>query len=858
VNAVNVPEIERTLRLLVSEGDTFEIRALGSERGREVTLSGYFTDPVKAATAIAQSCRGMVGIYTTLNPVRPELLARCANRIAPAKKNGTTSDHHVIRRSRLLIDIDGVPVAGISASDEEHEAALNLAAEIEDELAQRGWPRPLRGDSGNGAHLDYAIDLPADDSGLVERVLHAANARWGSTLKTSNGDVTLKIDTSNKNPARITKIFGTPARKGDDIPGRPHRMSKIVAAPERLDVVSREQLEAFASEFGPTQARTDDRKRTTNQSLKTLDVQDWLTKHGIQVRSVNHNWIGKQGNGTCYELEECPQNSDHNRGEAYVLQHSSGAISAGCQHQSCQWDWAWFKEKYQPKSERKTDDISRARARKKQPTELIEIPATFSRQNGQLDLRHAGLGPEGGYRCTDLGNARRFADMHGNRMRYVHAWGQWLTWDGKRWKRDNVGSDVEAAKQVTAQVCMDAARCMMSAAQQVANGDATPVAPTAAEALVKWGTESSKASRINAMLAMAKSERELAAQGSQFDQDLWALNVANGTIDLKSGEIRPHRQADMITRLAATEYDPEAEAPHWERFLLKMIPDEEVRTWLQRFAGYSLTGNVGEQCLAFCYGTGANGKSVFLDVVLKILGDYALRAAPDLVLAKLGEAHPTELADLEGRRFVVCSEIDEGKQWNEGLIKRITGDATITARRMREDFFTFAATHKLWIAANNKPRVRGTDHGIWRRMKLVPWLVTITDEEKDKELATWLVEDEGPGILAWLVRGCLEWQSKGLIEPEAIRKATAEYRMAEDVIGRWIEDRCDLHEHKWMATTGLYENYAKWCEEEGEGQPWKRKNWKKALEQRGFHEGKNPTGTARAIIGMALRERLQW
>lgn len=348
MNVVNVQEVERTLRLLVAEGSTFEIRALGNDRGRDITLSGFFTDPGKAAHEIGKSCSGMVGIYTTLNPVRPELYYRCADRIVPAKKGGTTSDHNVVRRARLLIDIDGVPVAGISASDLEHQAALDLAVEIETDLMRRGWPQPLRGDSGNGAHLDFAIDLPADDESLklVESVLNAAQKRWGTTL----GGVTLKIDATNKNAARITKIFGTPARKGDDLPGRPHRMSRILCAPERLDVVTREQLEAFAAEFAPQgqptrPPQTQQRTNGTHQPLKTLDVSEWLAKNGLDVKSQSA-WSGSSGPGTCYELAVCPRDSDHNRGEAYVVQHNSGAISAGCQHNSCTWDWAFLRGLY--------------------------------------------------------------------------------------------------------------------------------------------------------------------------------------------------------------------------------------------------------------------------------------------------------------------------------------------------------------------------------------------------------------------------------------------------------------------------------------------------------------------------------
>lgn len=586
-----------------------------------------------------------------------------------------------------------------------------------------------------------------------------------------------------------------------------------------------------------------------------------LTYPGAKVLSM-------RGGGTRWDIT-CPWEGEHSSSSPRDTMVSAGADGKPgfhCLHDHCshrgwtefrkfhQPDWVPFNERPAPPVAQTpyVDDLSRARSKRlAAESPLWEQKASNLGASPQLPLRHAGVGPAGGYLCTDLGNARRFADAHCHGMRYVHAWSQWIVWDGKRWHRDNAGAETQAAKQITARILLEGAQAMASAAAAINAGGS--VGPSGAESLQKWGYESSKQGRINAMVSLARSEPEIVASHSAFDKDPWSLNVQNGTVDLRTGELSKHRQSDMLTKIAAVDYDPAAQCPEWERFLYRVMPDPAVTDWLQRMAGYSLTGDVGEQCLAFCFGDGANGKSVFLDVVLKILGDYALRAAPDLVLAKVGEAHPTELADLEGRRFVVCSEIDQGRQWNEGLIKRITGDATITARRMREDFFTFQATHKLFIAANTKPRVRGTDNGIWRRMKLVPWPVKIPKQEQDKGLANWLAEHEGPGILAWLVRGCLAWQNRGLEEPDAIRKATAEYRMAEDVLGRWIEERCELTETGWHATKDLYEDYAKWCEEEGEGKPWRRLHWKRSLEERGFHEGRPGSGTVRALMGIRLR-----
>lgn len=337
-------EIERSIRLLVEPGSTFEVRALGKQRGREVTLAGYFTDPAIAARAIAKvdAAGEMTAIYATLNPVRPELRARCADRLDVAGKGGTTGDQHIVKRTRLLVDVDGAPVSGVSTSDEEHAAAIALAQEIAGELSERGWPDPLRGDSGNGAHLVYAIDLPVECDDLVGRVLDAAQARWGCTV----GNVTLKVDGKNRNPARITKLFGTVARKGDDTPDRPHRRSRILAAPEKLEVVTLDQLTSFVEQFTPAkQVTARPATRPTGPApLPTLDLRAWLSKFGLQIKNES-DWQG----GTMFELDECPANSDHTHGEAWVAQFPSGAIDAGCHHESCKHvTWAWLREKYEP------------------------------------------------------------------------------------------------------------------------------------------------------------------------------------------------------------------------------------------------------------------------------------------------------------------------------------------------------------------------------------------------------------------------------------------------------------------------------------------------------------------------------
>lgn len=334
---VDVAEVMRSLSLLVVPGATFEIRALGTDRGRRVVRSGYFTDPSVAAEHIARVAASSHGVYATLNTVLPELRARRADRIDVADKGETTGDQHVVSRTRLLIDIDAVRPSGISASDREHDAALSLAAEVADELDACGWPSPLRGDSGNGAHLVYAIDLPVDDGGLVARVLEAAQSRWGCSVD----GIALKIDTTVANPSRITKLFGTRTRKGDDVQERPHRMARIVRAPDALDVVTREQLEMFAATHAPVAPPV--KPSATSRTGQPFDVSGWLSRHGIVT---SEQFTGGDGR-TIWVLDVCPFNADHARGEAHVHQLVDGMLGAACKHESCTWGWHELRERFE-------------------------------------------------------------------------------------------------------------------------------------------------------------------------------------------------------------------------------------------------------------------------------------------------------------------------------------------------------------------------------------------------------------------------------------------------------------------------------------------------------------------------------
>lgn len=400
---------------------------------------------------------------------------------------------------------------------------------------------------------------------------------------------------------------------------------------------------------------------------------------------------------------------------------------------------------------------------------------------------------------TDAGNAELFATAYQERLRWVPNWASWVEYDGTRWRK------VPTEHVVT--LAVPIARRFMEQAVKASDSQVR-------KEFSKHALKSESAEKLRAMVSLARGL--LLEADSEFDNDPFLFNAQNGTINLRTGELRPHEPDDLLSKIAPVVYDLEATCTRWEAFVEWALPDTEVRTWVQRFLGYCLTGDVGEQIVTFFHGGGDNGKSTMLEVFMAVMGDYARAGAPDLLVAKQhgGDDHPTAIADLQGARSVVCQEVEAGRRWSEVTLKRLTGGDTITARWMRGDFFHFLPTHKLIVAANHKPVVRNQDHAIWRRIRLVPFLSQIEEEKKDKGLKETLLE-EAPGILRWAVDGCLAWQQGGLGKPKAIDDATTKYRESQDVLGHFIGEECELNANFSEPRSAVYKRYAAWCERLG-------------------------------------------
>lgn len=430
---------------------------------------------------------------------------------------------------------------------------------------------------------------------------------------------------------------------------------------------------------------------------------------------------------------------------------------------------------------------------------------------------------------TDIANAKRLIDKHSRDLRYTPERG-WLAWDGRRWAVDEKSLRVLGYAKRTALEIFDEVK------------DAED-----RDRLYKHAKRSQSKNAIQAMEWLARSEAP--ASITQFDADPWLLNVENGTLDLRTGELRAHQHADLITKLAPVEYDREADCPTWRATLERIFAsDGDIIEYLRRLVGYGLTGLSVEQVIHFMHGMGANGKSTVSELVQEMLGDYATVCSPDLIMARRHGGIPNDVARLRGVRLAMMNETGQGARFDEAKLKDLTGGDRLTARFLHAEFFDFRPTHKLIIRGNHKPAITGTDEGIWRRLRLIPFNVVIPTEDRDPYLLDKL-RAELPGVLRWAVEGCLSWQRDGLKPPAAVLAAVSTYRDEADTLGRFIAESCTVRNLAQVKASAFQRAYATFCRDADE-RPIPSKDLPAELERRGFHYQR--TNTARLYLGLEL------
>jgi putative DNA primase/helicase len=440
------------------------------------------------------------------------------------------------------------------------------------------------------------------------------------------------------------------------------------------------------------------------------------------------------------------------------------------------------------------------------------------------------------YPRNDSERAARFVELFADDLRYVQAWDKWLLWDGFRWVADVDGAVFRKAQALPLLLIEEAS--MLED-------------PNQRDAAWRQAIRAGDKAKIEAMVGLARYH--MAESPTLFDSDPMLLGVANGVVDLRTGEFRNARREDYIIKQTGTAYDESAKCPLWEKSLFQIFDgDIELVSFMQRAIGYSLTGCISEQCLFFLFGTGSNGKSTLAECLQDLFGDYALKTSSSLyTLDRHGKEPADAIARLVGKRFVTGSETEEGDDLAESRVKDITGGDTLTGRELYCSAFNFKPSHKLWIYGNHRPNVRGNDHGIWRRLKLVPFRVQISESEKDPDLGKKLRE-ELPGILNWAINGCLEWQRVGLGEARAVVEATADYREDEDELGEFITRMCWNEGEVERGT--LYSAFITWAESRGNRYLPKQTSFSKRIAERpGIKSRKS--GPQRYWVGISLRTR---
>jgi putative DNA primase/helicase len=409
---------------------------------------------------------------------------------------------------------------------------------------------------------------------------------------------------------------------------------------------------------------------------------------------------------------------------------------------------------------------------------------------------------------TDDALALAFADEYANSMRYVATLGKWYIWDATRWQSD----DTLLARDNSREICREASTECNN--------------PKTSKLL-------SSAKTVAAVERLAQADRRLAATVDQWDSDIWALNTPAGIVDLRACELRDHDPNDYITKITSVAPNEMSDTTAWLSFLEQVTDgNQELVDYLQRVSGYALTGSTQEHALFFLYGTGANGKTTFLNAITSALGDYHRTAPIETFTANNHDRHPTDLAMLRGARLVTATETEEGRRWAESRIKALTGGDRISARFMRQDFFEYQPQFKLIIAGNHKPGLRSVDEAIRRRFNLIPFTITIPPKERDEALGEKL-QAELSGILSWAIQGCAAWQERGLDPPKVVTDATAAYLESEDAFAAWIEDKCERDANSFSTSTALFSSWSEWATANGEF-VGSVKRFGAALEARGF------------------------
>ena len=644
-------------------------------------------------------------------------------------------------------------------------------------------------DSANGGHILVRVNLKptAENKALIKSCIAALKARFDTDTSI------ITIDESVINPSRVWKIYGTISKKGDFTEKRPHRKAHLLEVPENVVIERIESLETLKATVPQPETPSPKATYQSKGNATPFDVEKWMAEHGIEVaRTEVDNGITK------YILKVCAFNPEHNNNAcAAILKLPDGALAYKCQHNGCvDNDWKKLHRLLDPEyAERK-------------------------RQYEQHEYENQAKTGTVSHHLTDMGNAERLIDKYGDKIHFSYERKLWLIWKGKCWKWDTGGEIMQLAHKVARSIY----------GEITTNDD-----EDTAKAKAKWAASSESNQRLCAMVAVAESMVSITID--QLDCDIWLLNCNNGTINLKTGVLQPHNPADLITRVISTNYNPDATSEEWVKFLKRTFGDKkELIAFCQRALGYSITGSQGEMAIFFCHGEGWNGKSTLLGACRLILGEYAAEVEPAaFMIDKNRGTGPNEaIASLYNVNFVTSTEIEEGQRLSTALLKRMTGGESLRCEHKFERGFNYKPRYKLWMSGNHEPEISDTTKSIKNRFKKVPFLFTISAAERVQHYDEVLAEKYSEAILAWLVKGCLEWQRTGLGEPSEVKEATQGYFDNQDVLHDFLGECCKDQPSETCFKSELYKAYEKWCDDNGDKYALGKKTFNTRITEKGF------------------------
>lgn len=861
---VDPQEVRRSIKTLIELGAVFEIRILDGVIDNPrfpATYAGYFRNTDEGIVTLLKQLmtfKSFEAVYFTAQVVNPRLITRINQVLKKVGKEESTKDSEVDRYRLLLIDVDPDRPAKTSSTDAEHDAAIRLCQAIEDYLSSKGFPLPTRGDSSNGGHLEYFIDLPntPQNSDLIARFLKAIHAKFDK--KPDDGSLYLKVDTTVYNASRIWKLYGTRACKGSNSPDydSPHRMARLLYVPDELVIAQKELIESIALPIEEAKTSKPAPKYTgSNPQSASFDGQkfmdDFIKKYGIEVKSSEPH-----DGGTRYHLAACVWNG-HTDNSATLFVRSDGSLGANCNHDSCEGlGWKDFRRVFEPNAYDKRDPWANTN--------------TYSLGNQQPELETIiqRLGE------NEYGDGLLFAQVFNGQVCHDHSEKAWYLWNEHHWKKDVTGKIKQMVsghlgsiylkargdvhKQIVdIQAEIDKIQRENSEDERLDKlNNRLAYLTSLMEALEKRARALRGANRMKNVLTFAMSEHNIGITGEMWDTDPWLLGVSNGVINLHTGELRDGYPIDYIRSISPTEWKGLNEpCPRFDRFwqeIFEVLPEAQLQKltggkfrelskeeqeriiaehrkklieFLQRLFGYAMTGLVTEHIFPLFYGEeGRNGKDTLFTLLKVVLGTAIANAVSNDVFLSAdrgrsaGSATP-HLTDLQGKRIVWGSETKQGDRINVSQVKQLTGGGGIPARPPYGFQYTFDPTHTLFLMTNYKPHADAKDKAFWSRACLIEFCLRFVDKpqgKNERKADTSLSKDleaEASGILAFLVRGCLKYQEQGLNRPEIVEIATESYRVSEDNIQHFIDECCVCNEKAHVGAKRLYDTYVTWCKD---------------------------------------------